>query len=134
MRNENSCPGFYFNKTDDYPRLKFHQEVGCPVLEDHGYIFWKDVKALATIVDQFNKKSPRTICQPCTTRTGARQASEEMVSETDSARRVQYLYISSTELPTSLPVESIFPLDLPGINLLLLPNQVVLMLLSNGYA
>ena len=36
--NDKSCPGCHFNKLDDYPILKFHQEVGCPALYMHGYI------------------------------------------------------------------------------------------------
>ena len=32
------CMGCHFNKPDDTPRLKFHQDVGCPALAKHGYI------------------------------------------------------------------------------------------------
>ena len=55
MRDEKSCPGCHFNKMDDSPRLKFHQEVRWPSLAKHGYMLRKYVTASATVVDQFNK-------------------------------------------------------------------------------
>ena len=83
------------------PRLKFHQEVGCPALEKHGHICRKDVTALATIVKKSNKKPPRTPYQP--RQTEARRASEETGSETASARQVHSPSIPTTESPPQPP-------------------------------
>ena len=38
IREDKSCPGCHFNHPEDSPKLKFHQEVGCPELAKHGYI------------------------------------------------------------------------------------------------
>ena len=89
VRFKNSCPGCHFNDTDVSPRLNFHQEVGCQALAKHYYICRKDIPALATIVDKLGKKFPRTLDQPRPTIPGDRRASDETVSETDSARRVR---------------------------------------------
>ena len=59
MREDKSCPGFHFNHPNDSTKLKFHQEVGCPALAKHGYIFRKDVTDSAKVVDWFNTKLPR---------------------------------------------------------------------------
>ena len=101
VRSDTSCPGCHFNKPDDPPRLKFHQEVGCPALEKHGHICRKDVTALATIVKKSNKKPPRTPYQP--RQTEARRASEETGSETASASQVHSPSIPTTESPPQPP-------------------------------
>ena len=36
MREDKSSPGSHFNHPKDYPKLKFHQEVGCSALAKHG--------------------------------------------------------------------------------------------------
>ena len=132
--NDKSCLGFHFNKPDDSPQLKFQQEVGFPDLVKHSYIFRKDVTALSTIVNQFNKKFPRKTDQPFPNSTGVRRASEEKGSQTLSDRRVHSPYIPITELPPSLPVGSIVPPAPPDKNILLLSNQVAPIPLPDGYA
>ena len=57
--SDTSCSGCHFNKPDESPRLKLHQEVGCPDLANHGYIFRKEFTAPVTIVNKFNNKFPR---------------------------------------------------------------------------
>ena len=59
MREDKSCPGCHFNHPNNPSKLKLHQEVGCPEFAKHGYILWKDVTALAKIVDKFTTKFPR---------------------------------------------------------------------------
>ena len=59
MQEENSCPGCHFNHPDDSTRLRFHQNLGCPVFAKHGYIFQKDVTASAKLVGLFNTKLPK---------------------------------------------------------------------------
>ena len=39
VRSDTSFPGCHFNKPNDSPHLKFHQEVGFPALKKHGYIW-----------------------------------------------------------------------------------------------
>ena len=68
MREDKSCPGCHLNYPDDFPRLKFHQDVGCPVLAKHGYIFRKDVTASAKVVDRFNNKFPKMTYQARTSK------------------------------------------------------------------
>ena len=133
IHDDNSCPGFHFNKPDDSLRLKFHQEVGCPALSKHGYICRKDVTASATIVDQFNKKPPRMTDKSCPSKTGAKQASDDTASDNISARRVHSLSIHSTELTPYPPLESSMPPAPPEMNLLLLPNQAAPMPTSKRY-
>ena len=129
-----SCMGCHYNTPNGPPCPKFYQEVGYPTLEKHGYICQNDVTASAIIVTKFNEKSPRTPDQPRPTRPGARRASKEMGFEAAPARRVHPLSIPTTESPPPLPVESHVPLDPHETNLLLLPNQVAPVSLSNGYA
>ena len=101
VRSGTSCLGFHFNKPDD-SRLKFHQEAGCPALAKHGYILRKDVMALATIITKFNEKFLGTPYQPLPTRPEARLSSEEMRSESASARWVHSsLYRIYSHLPPS---------------------------------
>ena len=38
IREDKSCPGCHFNHPKDSPKLKFHQEVGCPALSKQGYL------------------------------------------------------------------------------------------------
>ena len=38
MWEDKSYPGCHLNHPKDPPRLKFHQDVGCPALSKHGYI------------------------------------------------------------------------------------------------
>ena len=45
IQEEKSYLGCHFNHPNDSPRLKFHQDVGCPALAKHGYICRKDVTA-----------------------------------------------------------------------------------------
>ena len=134
MRDDKSCLVCHFNKLDYTPRLNFHQEMGFPALAKHDYICRKDVTVSETIVDQFNKKLLSITNQPRPNRTGSRRASEEMASVTVSARRVHSPSIPITELPPSLPFKYSVPPAPHEINLLLLPNQVVPVTNSNGYA
>ena len=133
MCNDKSCPGFHFNKPDDSPRIKFHQEVGFPALSKNGYIFWKDVIALATTIDQFNKKFPSMTDQSCPSKPVAKRVSEDTASDHVSARRVHSPSIHSTELPPHPPLKSRVPPSPPEKNLLLLKNQAAPMPTSNGY-
>ena len=75
VRSNTSCLGCHFNKPDDFPRLKFHQDVRFPDLAKHVYICRKYVMASATIVKKLNNNLPRTPDQ--TRQPGARRASEE---------------------------------------------------------
>ena len=54
VRSNTSFLVYQFNKPDDLPLLKLNQEVVCPALENHGYIFQKKVTALEKIVNKFN--------------------------------------------------------------------------------
>ena len=36
MGEEKYCPGCHFNHPDDFPKLKFYRDVGCPALAKHG--------------------------------------------------------------------------------------------------
>ena len=63
IREDKSCPGCQFNHPEDSPKLKFHQEVGCPALAKHGYLCHKDVTASAKIANKFNTKFPRNTDQ-----------------------------------------------------------------------
>ena len=77
IRHDKLCLGCNFNNPDDSPCLKFHQEVGCPVLDKNGYVFKKDVTEAATILDNFNKKFPMAPDQPRPNQgTGERRAIE----------------------------------------------------------
>ena len=62
-RNYKSCLVCHINKPEYHPKLKFHQKLGCPALAKHSYIFRKYITVSATIVNQLNKKLPRTTDQ-----------------------------------------------------------------------
>ena len=63
MQEDKSCLGCHFNHPDDSPRLKFHQDMGCPELAKHDYICRKDVTESAKVVDRFNNKFPKVTDQ-----------------------------------------------------------------------
>ena len=88
MREDKSCPGCHFNHPDDSPRLKFHQYMGCPALEIHGYIYRKDVTESAKVVDRFNNKPPQMTDQDRTSKPVAKRVSNDSSSNQVSARRV----------------------------------------------
>ena len=59
MQEDKSCPGCHYNHPEYTPQLKFHQEVVCPALSKHGYLFRKYVKASAKVVDKFDTNFPK---------------------------------------------------------------------------
>ena len=85
---DKSCPGCHFNPTDDSPRLKFYQDVGCPALPKNGYICQKDATASAKVVDRFNNKFPKMIDQAQTSKIVAKQLSDGSYSDQVYAIRV----------------------------------------------
>ena len=94
-----SCPGFHFNKPNESPRLKFHQEVGWPALENHGYVCEKDLTEVATIIYQFNSRFPKD--QPRGTRsTGSCHATEDSGSEDTTSTK----WVHSPSMPPIIPV------------------------------
>ena len=122
---DRSCPGCHFNKPNKSPRLKFHQEVGCPAITKHGYVCKKDVTEAAMIVERFNSHFPKP--QPHGTRiTGACRATEDAGPEdTTSAIQVHYPSIPPTlpALPT-LPDHPVPPSVPPYPAISHLTNQV----------
>ena len=128
MCKDKSCPGCNFNHPEDYPRLKFLQEVRYPALANHGYLCRKDVTESATIVDQFNSKPPKMTDQYCTKKPVAKRVSDDEASDHVSARWVYFPSIPSPLIDSSMPPYH------PGKNLILLPNQSAQIPTSNGYA
>ena len=127
IREDKSCLGCQFNHPDNSPKLKFHQEVGCPVLAKHGYICRKDVTAWAKIVDRFNTKFPRMIDQARANKPVTKRISEESSSYHVSSRRVHSPSISNTTIESTVP-------PAPIVNtVLLMPNHVAPTPTSNGY-
>ena len=88
MREDRSFLGCQFNHPNDPPRLKFHQDVGCPALVRNGYIFRKDVTASSKLVDRFNTKFPNMTDQAKANKPVAKQISEESSSNQIYARQV----------------------------------------------
>ena len=80
--------GCHFNHPKESSKLKFFQEVGCPALSKHAYICWKDVTALAKVVDRFNTKFPRITDHTQENKPVAKRISDESSSNQVSSRRV----------------------------------------------
>ena len=128
MQEDKSYPGCRYNHPEDSPQLKFHQEVGCPALAKHGYLFWKDVMASAKFVDQFNTKFPKIPNQYRTSKPVAKRVSDDQASDHVLAKRFHPPLISNPPLNSSVPPAPIEK------NLLILPNQSAPMTKSNSYA
>ena len=100
MQEDKSCPGCHYNHPEYTPQLKFHQEVVCPALSKHGYLFRKYVKASAKVVDNFNTKFPKITDKSRTSKPLAKRLSDDLASEHVAARWVHYPSISNP--PTRL--------------------------------
>ena len=127
MWEETICPERHFNHLDDSPRLKFYQEVGCPVLAKHGYICRKYVTASAKVVDRFNNKFPRITDQAQISRPVTKRVSDDSSSNQVSARRIHSPSISNYTLDSTVPPALIVK------NVLLVPNHVASIPTSDGY-
>ena len=125
MWEDKSCMGCRFNHPEDSPRLKFHQEVGCPELAKHGYPLRKDVRASEKVVDKFNKKFPNMTDQAQTSNPVAKRVSDDLSSNQVSAIRVYSPSISNSTLDSTMLTAPI------AKNFLLIPNQVAPMPTSN---
>ena len=99
MWEDKSCTGGHFNYTDESPRLKFHQDLGCPSLAKLGYILRKDVTASAKVVDLLNNKVPRMTDQALTNKPVAKRVSNDSSSNQVSARRFYSLTQTSIRQP-----------------------------------
>ena len=127
MRENKSCPGFHFNHPHDSPKLYFHQEVGCPALAKHGYIFRKDVTASSKIVDRLNTKFPRMTDQAQANKPVAKRISDNYSSNQVSARHVHSPSISNTTIESTVSPAPIANTVLP------MPDRVAPTPTSNGY-
>ena len=128
MWEDKSCPGCHFNHPEDPPRLKLHQDVGCPALAKHGYICGKDVTASSKVLDKFSKKYPKITDQSHTSNPVEKIVCNDLASDQFSARRVHSPSILNSALYSRVPTAPI------ENNLLLLPNQAAPTSASNGYA
>ena len=128
MWEDKYCPGCHYNHPKDFPRLKFHQELGCLELAKHGYLCWKDVTESSKVVDKFNTKLPKIPDQSRTSKPVAKRVSDNQASNHVSAIRVHSPSISNPPLTSSVPP------DLIEKDLLLMLNQAYPMPTSNGYA
>ena len=90
IREDKSCPGCNFNQPTDSPKIKFHQEVGCPALAKRGYLCHKDVTASSKIVDKFNTKFPRNTDPAKVLNIAAKRVSDDSLSNHISVRHVHY--------------------------------------------
>ena len=127
MQEDKSCLGCHFNHPDNSPRLKFHQDVGCPALAKHGYIYWKDVTASAKVVDRFNNKFSNMKDQSRKIKPVAKRVSDNSSSDQVYDRRFHPPSISKSTLDsTATP----YPI---ANTLLLMPNRVAPIPASNGY-
>ena len=127
MQEDKSCLGFHFNHPDHSPKLKFHQEVRCPALAKHGYIYWKDVTSLAEIVDRFNTKFPRMTDQAQVNKPVAKRISDDFSSNHISSIHVHSPSISNTTIDSTVPPAHI------SNTVLLMPNRAAPTPTSNGY-
>ena len=107
MRKDKSCPGCHFNHPDDSPKIKFHQEVGCPALAKHGYIYRKDVTALAKIMDQFNTKITLMTDQARVNKPFAKRVLDDSSYDQISDRHVHSSSISNTTIDSTVPPDYI---------------------------
>ena len=103
MREDKSCLGCHFNHPNDSPKLNFHQEVGCLAFAKHGYIFRKDVTALAKIVDRFNTKFPTVMDQARANKPVSKHILDNSSSDQVSARHVHSPSISNYTLYSTVP-------------------------------
>ena len=127
MQEDKSCLGCHVNHPDDSPRLKFHQDVGCPSLTNHGYISRKDVTASAKVVYRFNNKFPNMTDQDRTNKPVAKRLSENSSSGQVSARQVHSPSVSNSTLDSTVPLAPI------ANTFILMPNRVAPIPTSNGY-
>ena len=127
MREDKSYPGCHFNHPDNFPKLKFHQEVGCPALDKHGYIFRKDVTASDKIVDRFNTKFPRMTDQARVNNPIAKRILDDSSSNHIPSKHVRSPSISNTIIDSTVP-----PAPISNTNILM-PNRAVPTPTSNGY-
>ena len=109
--------GCHFTHPKDSLKLKFHQEVVCPALAKHGYIFFKDVTASAKIMDKSNIKFPRNTDQAKFHKPAAKRVSDDSSLEQISARHVHSPSISNTTIDSTIPPASI------NNSVLLMPNR-----------
>ena len=107
IQEDKSCLGCHFNHPKDSPKLKFHQEVGCPTLAKHGYICRKDVTTLAKIMDKFNNKFPRNTDQAKVHKPTAKIVSDESSSNQISSIHVHLTPISNTTIDSTIPPDYI---------------------------
>ena len=127
IREDKSCLGCQFNHPNNLPKLKFHQEVGCPVLYKHGYICRKDITASAKVVDRFNTKLLRMTDQARAKKPVANRISDDSSYKQFSVRRVHSPSISNTTIDSTVPPAPI------ANTVLLVSNRVAPTPTSNGY-
>ena len=127
IREDKSCLGCHFNHPKDSPKLKFHQEVGCPALAKHGYLYRKDVTTSAKIVDKFNTKFPPNTNPAKVLNPAAKRVSDKSSSDHISARHVHSSSISNTTIDSTITPASI------NNSVLLMTNRAAPHLNSNGY-
>ena len=124
---DKSFPGCHLNHPDDSPKFKFYQEVGCPELAKHVYLFHQDVTVSAKIVDKFNTKFPPNTYPAKVLNPAAKRVSDNSSSDQILSRRVHSPSISNTT------IESTFAPALIKNSVLLIPNCAAAPLTSNGY-
>ena len=99
IHTDHSWPVCLLNNPDELPRLKFHQEVGCPALAKHVYVYRKYVAAAAIIVDIFNSKLPKNQTRG-NSATGTHQATD--YTGTEDAASTQQVHSPPTPSTPSL--------------------------------
>ena len=127
IREDKSCLRCHFNHPEDYPKLKFHQEVGCPALAKHDYLCCKDVTASAKIVDKFYTKFPRNTDPDKFLKPAAKRVSDDSSSDQISKRHAHSPSISNTTIESTIPPSSI------NNSVILMPNRPAPPLTSNRY-
>ena len=127
IREENYCLRCNFNHPNNFPRIKFRQDAGCPLLAKYGYIFRKDVTASEKVVDLFNKQFTKMTYQDWENKPVAKRIYDSSSSYQVSAIQVHSPSISKSTLDSTVP-----PAPIEN-NVLLMPNHVAPTPTSNGY-
>ena len=116
-----------FRSPQRLPEVKSHQEVGCPALAKHGYIFRKDVTTSAKIMDKFNTKFSCNIDQARVNKHATKRLSDYSLSDEISARHVHPPSISNTTIDSTVSPDSIYNVAF------LTPNRAAPTPTYNGY-
>ena len=119
--------GVSFQSPKDSPKLKLHQEVGCPALAKHGYLYHKDVTVSAKIMDKFNTKftcntDPAKFLKPAAKTISDDSSSDQILAGHFHLPSISNTTIESTILPASI-----------NNSVLLMPNRAAPPLTSNKY-